>query len=364
MERPQKPRKPQSNQSPQNMRNIQEYQRQQQMYQMQNQQQNGMSAEEKAYQMIAEKRKKRNKRIIITLCIILALVLGSVGVYYIATGRISSRVTGLEAQVASLEEQIVMMTQDHAAEVAKLEEEIADTTVKELIPETSLQRVEGSNVPELWLMEGDFIAPNPLIIPDTVDGVSDNYVQIGSRFVFRPSDQWIMSSRGAIYEFGHPEKIWGKIKALTVKELVPEAQMKQLISDFFVGYPATSVIYRDIFLDERVVGKMGKAEITVKYEDKTINTTQGSENQGSENQSSENQSTQSSQSAQTTPVMIEKKMIVNVGFCERGDYGLSFLFIYDAEGGSNSQELVDSLIRSCSLGPQGSLLKLGPFGGV
>ena len=57
-----------------------------------------------------------------------------------------------------------------------------------------------------------------------------------------------------------------------------------------------------------------------------------------------------------TPV--EKQMIVNVGFAQKGDYAINFLFVYDADGGSNSQELVDLLLRSGTYGPQGSSLKL------
>ena len=56
-------------------------------------------------------------------------------------------------------------------------------------------------------------------------------------------------------------------------------------------------------------------------------------------------------------------MIVNVGFSVLGDYGVSFMFIYDADNASISQELVDLLIRSGSYGIDGELLKLGQFSG-
>ena len=61
---------------------------------------------------------------------------------------------------------------------------------------------------------------------------------------------------------------------------------------------------------------------------------------------------------QTNATEVEKEMIVNVGFVQRSDYALSFIFVYDAEGGSNSQELIDLLLRSGTFGANGSALKL------
>ena len=54
----------------------------------------------------------------------------------------------------------------------------------------------------------------------------------------------------------------------------------------------------------------------------------------------------------------QKDMVINVGFVNKSDYALSFMFVYDAVGGSNSQELVDLLLKSGSFGYSGSALKL------
>lgn len=281
-------------------------------------------------QMLLEKKKKRNKIILKVFIGILITVLLSVLLYFIGTGRVSSKVVELEAKVAQLEQDKVDMTEERNARVAELQQAIKDMTVTELLPTTSLQRVEATGVPELWLQEGDFIAPNPLQIPETVDSVNDSYVQIGEKFTFRPSDRWLLNSQGSTYEFSHPQKIWGKIRALTSKNEVLEADMQPLIQSFFLGYPETTITYRKIFIDAKVVGLMGKATVDMHYtpEESTEATT--------------------------------KEMVINVGFVQRSGYVISFLFVYDAEGGSNSQELLDLLLKSGSYGvpSQGQVLKL------
>ncbi len=428
MERPQRPQRPNSQQNMQgyNQQNMQGYNPQNmQGYNQQNgydnmnmqgyNQQNMQGYNQQGFDPNMQKPKKKSK---VILKILLGIVIVSVvcaGIYFIATGRISSRVTDLEAEVASLEQDIIEINEDHREEVEMLQDAIADTTVKEVVPTTSLQRVEGSLVPELWLIEGDFIAPNPLELPDTSDGINDSYMQIGQKFIFRPSDRWVVTSQGATYEFGHPQKIWGKIRALTSKENIPADAMKTIVQDFFVGYPATEINYRKIFIEDRVVGMMGKAPITVKYnvdEDtaievpveqevdvpyeveeeyteevpvmETVTNEDGttSEVQVMETITNADGTTtevpkmktvtktrtvtktekkvvtimQSQTQKNTTEV--EKEMILNVGFVQRSDYALSFIFVHDAEGGSNSQELVDLLLRSGSFGTSGGNLKL------
>ena len=185
-----------------------------------------------------EESKKKKKKFIIKLVIgILIAAVACVGIYFIATGRWSSKVTGLEAEVTRLNETIEKNNKSFAEEKKKLEQEIADTTVKEYLPETSLQRVEGSNVPQLWLPEGDFMAPNALQIPGTGETVNDSQIRIGPAFVFKPSDRWLMVSQGTTFELSHPQKIWGKIKALSIDDdALENVNMQNIIKDFFVGF--------------------------------------------------------------------------------------------------------------------------------
>ena len=417
MERPQRPQRPQAPQRPMNNMQGQQMQNQQYPNQQFNPQYQNQQYQNPNQQNInlAKKKKSPVKVILIGLGVVIGLSLIGYLIYLGVSGRISSRVVELEGQVARLEQTIQDNNAAHQQEVAQLNEAIADTTVKEVVPTTSLQRVEGSQVPELWLIDGDFIAPNLLDLPFTSTSVNDSYMQIGQRYVFRPSDRWVVTSQGATYEFGHPQKIWGKIRALSSSDIIPQDSMQKIISDFFVGYPATEITYNKFFIDDRIAGMRGSAPITVKYtvdEDSIIEVPvqqevdvpyEGTEEYTEEvpvmqtvtnedGTTSEVQVMETITNAdgtttevpkvetvtKTRPVTkyekktvtimekqtqsnateVEKEMIVNVGFVQRGDYALSFIFVYDAEGGSNSQELVDLLLRSCTFGPTGSALKL------
>ena len=414
MERQQRPQRPQPPQRPNNPNQNQQYnpQMQQQMYNQQMQQQQMYNQQG---QMMPPPKKKKNilKIVLISLGVIIGLSLAIWLITNIASGRISSRVVELEAEVASLEQTILDNNAAHNAKVEELNQAIADTTVKEVVPTTSLQRIEASQVPELWLIEGDFIAPNPINLPDATESVNDSYMQIGQKFTFRPSDRWVITSQGATYEFGHPQQIWGKIRALSVEELVPEDNMKTLISDFFVGYPATEITYNKIFIDDRVVGMRGKAKATVKYavdeeievpvekqvevpyesteeyteevpvmqtvtnEDgttsevqvmETITNADGTTTEVPKMQTVTKTRPVTKYETKTVTIMekqtqkgtaeAEKDIIINVGFIQRGEYALSFIFVYDAVGGSNSQELIDLLLRSGTYGHSGSAIKL------
>lgn len=358
-----------------------------------------LTPEEEIRNILFEKKKNKNKKIKIVLIVILCLVLVSVGLYFITTGRISSKVTSLESDVVNLKTQLESTISEKDTKISELMQVIEDTTVKELVPTTSLQRVEGSEVPELWLPEGDFIAANPLVIPFTSDGINDSYVQIGQKFVFRPSDRWSLISQGATYEFGHPQKIWGKIRALSASDRVPPEEMQQIVQNFFVGYPATTISYRKVFIDDNIVGMIGKAKITVKYEvDKdveievpvemevevpyeveeeievevpyteTITKEDGKTAEVQKVKIEKQKQTVTKMEKKVTTIMqkelqtektvLEKDMIVNVGFVQRSDYAISFLFVYDSDGGSNSQELIDLLLKSGTFGVNGSALKL------
>ena len=358
-----------------------------------------LSAEEKVFYMMEEKKRKRNsflKKLIIGIVI---AVVACVGIYFIATGRWSSRVTDLEEEVAGLNQTIQNNNSAFNAEREKLMQEINDTTVKQYLPETSLQRVEGSNVPQLWLPEGDFIAPNALQIPGISDTVNDSNVRIGPVFIFKPSDRWLMVSQGTTFEFSHPQKI----KALNIKEDIKEEEMQPIITNFFVGYPATTITYRKIFIDEYVRGCMGKAKVTVHYEVptdveyeeavemevdvpvtveedvevevpvmqtvtnedgttsevpvmETITNADGTTSEVPKMEKKIEKQTVTKTEKKTTTIMQKKtrtenqsatkEMVINVGFVYMSDYALSFLFVHEADNDASSQELVDLLLKS------------------
>ena len=357
MERQQRPQRPQAPQRPMQNQQMQGQQMQQQMYnqQMQGQQMQNMQGQQNISlnKGGAPKKKSKLKIVLIVIGVIVLLIGLGILLSKIASGRVSTRVVELEADVARLEQTIEDNKAAHRAEVEKLNQAIADTTVKEVVPTTSLQRVEATQVPEFWLIDGDFIAPNPLNIPNTKDSVNDSFVQIGQVFTLKPSDRWIFSVQGTTYEMSHPNNIWGKIRALssTDGEIIKVEDGKTLVQSFFIGYPATEIKYKKMFIDETAVGTLGTAEITVKFSDtgEIITETPAPETTPAEGETS---------TPVEQPNITEKKMVVNVGYIKISDYALSFIFLHDVEGGGASQELIELLLRSCTLGINGNSVKL------
>lgn len=187
-----------------------------------------------------------------------------------------------------------------------LKEQIEGLTVTEVAMETSLYAVEGETVPSFHTIDGQIKFPNKLQIPYSKEDINNSNIMVGSMFKYTPSDNWLVRLKGATLEVSHPSRIWGTIKAVSVDEPVPEPQMKPLLQGFFKGFPATTIEYRKIFMEDQVVGLIAKAKIPVN----------------------------------------KKEHVVNVGFMTRGEYGQLFLFDYEDNKTGVQQELIDLLISS------------------
>jgi len=279
--------------------------------------QNDFDVEVRAKELELQAKGKRKK---VILFVVIGFILAGLcfyGFQVLSTGMNDQRIIELNARVAQLEQTIEYKND----EIKELEEAVKDTTVREVVPITSLQRVEATEVPQLDLIEGDFIAPNIIEIPTAKDDINNSHIQVGSRFKFFPSDSWIMVSKGTTVEFSHPTKIWGKIKAITVEERVPETDMQDIVREFFVGYPATTITYRKVYVGDYLAGMLGEAEIEVNLEN------------GS-----------------------KKSMILTTGFLQRGNYGLNILFVYDTDN-IVGKELLGTLLNAGTFGDNKIILE-------
>lgn len=209
-------------------------------------------------------------------------------------------------EIRQLEEQIEGLTLQNSS----LQSQLNNMQITEVAMETSLRVVEGSNIPTFETIDGLIKFPNKLELPNSSNDVNNSNMVVGSRFKFTPSSNWLVRMEGASMHATHPSSIWGTIKAITVKNSLSESEMKPLLQGFFEGFPSTTITYRKAFMDDRVVGLLAKAPITVDG----------------------------------------KEYVVNVGSLTRGDYGLLILFVYEDNGMGVQQELIDLLIGSCSVG--------------
>lgn len=200
-------------------------------------------------------------------------------------------------------------------QIEGLKEALQDTTVKEVKPVTSLQKVKGKDTPEFWLREGEFIAPEALKIPTITEDTGAPCVKLGSKFTVEPSSSWLLSLKGTQVEMSHPQKIWGKMKAYKVEERIKaEEQYMQIVKGFFEGdaekYPATTIRYKKVFIGGKLAGMLGTA-------DYTMHTEKGE----------------------------EKEVTIEVGYAQRAEYGLQWLFLYDRQESGVNKELISLLLK-------------------
>lgn len=207
-------------------------------------------------------------------------------------GILNKQIEGLQAQNKSLTAQLKGMA------------------VTEVAVDSSLRTVAGSNVPTFETIDGLINFPNKLELPNSKDDINNSNVMVGSRFKFNPSANWLMTLDGVNLKLSHPSKIWGSIKSVTIKDIIPEDNMKPLLQGFFKDFPATTIKYRKAYLDDRVSGMIASASIEVD----------------------------------------KKKYVVNVGFVERGENAILLLFANEQTDQVVQQELIDLLVRTGSYG--------------
>lgn len=191
-------------------------------------------------------------------------------------------------------------------EISSLKKDMNNLTITEVLPETSLREVEGSTVPTFETIDGKIKFPNSLVVPNSNEDINNSYVQVGTKFKFTPSSNWLYSLKGATLNVNHPSKVWGSIKAISVADLVLEADMQPMLQKFFEGFPGTTITYRKVFIEDRISGMIAKSAIPVDG----------------------------------------KEYMLNVGFVQRGEYGILLLFAYEDDKSGVQQELIDLLLSS------------------
>lgn len=252
---------------------------------------------------LIEAKARKKKTIIISVSIILVLLISvPLIVLYIGDSIVKK-----DAVVVSLNSKIESLNE----KISELEDAVADTTVQEVVKETSLQTVEGSLVPQFVTIDEKVIFPNKFELPNSNDDVNNSNIMVGSKFKFIPSNNWITKLQGATLQLSHPSHINGVLRSVAIKEVIKEEEvMKQIIQDFFVGFPATTINYRKVFLADKVAGMQGVANIEIDG----------------------------------------KPSVVTIGFAQKSENALMYLFVYEEDNSAVQSELIDLFINSGSYG--------------
>ena len=234
------------------------------------------------------------------------VVIGMVGVLCLSTTGCDKTIAEQKEKIKQLEATIV----EKDSEIEMLNQAINDTSVTEQRVTTSLQKVDGKIVPEFKFVEDSIVFPNKFELPGATKDAIVSQIKLGSMFSLSPSNNWAVKIDGSKLSFNHPAKVWGEMKSLLLEEGLRDSDtMKSLLQPFYTGFPATTIRYRQIFLDSDLVGMASDAAITVE----------------------------------------EKPYHVVLGFFNRGDSAVEFLFTYEDDGTGVQYELINSLVGSCEL---------------
>ncbi len=217
--------------------------------------------------------------------------------------------TGCDKQIAKQKKEIKALKETIVkkdAQIAQLNKDIEGLGITELKKDTSLREVEGSKVPKFETIDGKIVFPTKLEMPNATEAVNHSYIQVGDKFRFSPSNNWQLRMQGSTLEVSHPLKIWGNIKAINMPEEVAQEPLKNMLQAFFKKFPATTISYREVFIDGRNAGMIAKAPLTVD----------------------------------------EKPFVVNVGVIQKGEYALLVLMAYEDNQTGAQQEMLDLLLSS------------------
>ncbi len=237
------------------------------------------------------------KTTLLIVLIVLVLLVGVVIVIYANPLQVVNRDNEIRRLSGELNES--------KREITRLNTVIRNMTVTEVDIQTSLRVISGGAV-EFTKLNDKLVMPNTLRLPKSSEDVSNSNMMVGSRFRFVPSNNWVARMRGSLLELNHPAKIWGSIKAAAVRDRLAEATLQSLLRDFFVGFPATVINYRRVFMEDALAGMVASAPITVDG----------------------------------------KAHVLIVGIIQRGEQAVMLLFTYEEDNSGVQRELVDSLIRS------------------
>jgi hypothetical protein len=236
---------------------------------------------------------------------IIIVLVGVLGVVVLLT-LLTSLIQGDGSKLSA--EEYEKRLKDNATTILNLQQELDDAKNKavEVVSSSSLTEING--VKTFRTINDKFILPTTVEVPDSTIDSGVSRLQVGSRFVFIPSESWVISLNGVTVNLSHSGGITGSIKALKVKNVLSESDMTNIIRSAFDKFPTSSIEFRKLFIDDRVAGISGSCITEID----------------------------------------NKPFVVTIGYLNRSENALMFGFKYDSR--TNSKELVDLFIRSGTFG--------------
>ena len=167
-----------------------------------------------------------------------------------------------DKRIKELETEIEEQKLYYEQEITELEEQFNNRQITEKKVTTSLQTVDGELVPKFVTIDGNYVFPDTLDVQGSTVDAAKTFIQVGSRFKFTPSNNWIVKLGGSQIDLQHPIGVYGSIKALTVSDILPIESINEELKSFYSQWTTTSVSYKKVFIDDRNVGMLSYATTT------------------------------------------------------------------------------------------------------
>lgn len=158
--------------------------------------------------------------------------------------------------------------------------------------------------------DSKMIFPNTFVYPGTVEISANTKIVLADQFSISPTNGWITKLNGASLELEHSSGISGLIKVGSIDELYVTGSFREdILQPWFKDISTDTVVYSDIFVNNKMWGGQAKA-----------------------------------------PIYIDEELAyLKAGMYGLGKYSVQYVFVYRGANDPGKDELVDSLLNTMEL---------------
>lgn len=150
------------------------------------------------------------------------------------------------------------------ARIDELETTLKGVTDYE-VPQAAIEVLpDGTGRETFKSIDGLVKFPVPFEYPGSTQAPNTSSVSLTQNIKFVPTPNWLIRQDGTKVELNHTTDIQGVIKAGAIKEMYSREEMEGTVfGTFFAGWPATTITYNRLFLDDQWWGMQAKCSTRI-----------------------------------------------------------------------------------------------------
>lgn len=158
--------------------------------------------------------------------------------------------------------------------------------------------------------DSKMIFPSTWQYPGSKEISANTRIVLAEHFSVAPSNGWITKLSGASLELEHTNGVSGLIKVGQIEDMYDTKLMKdEVVAPWFSSFSKETVIYTDIFVDNRMRGVQAK-----------------------------------------TPIYIDgEEAYLKAGIFGLGEYSVQYVFVYRGINDASKDEVIDAILNSMTL---------------